>query len=40
MDAHYEQVMAARQKLADGPPRAYFAYSTILDPAAFRRAVR
>jgi len=35
VDAHYEQVMAARQRLADGPPRAYFAYSTILDPAAF-----
>ncbi len=35
MDAHYEQVMAARERLADGPPRAYFAYSTILDPAAF-----
>lgn len=35
MDAHYEQVMAAREKLADGPSRAYFAYSTILDPAAF-----
>ena len=35
MDSHYEQVMAAREKLADGPPRAYFAYSTVLDPAAF-----
>jgi len=35
VDAHYEQVMAAREGLADGPPRAYFAYSTILDPAAF-----
>jgi AIG2-like family len=35
VDAHYEQVMAARERLADGPPRAYFAYSTILDPAAF-----
>ena len=35
MDAHYEQVMAARQRLAEGPPRAYFAYSTILDRAAF-----
>ena len=35
MDAHYEQVMAAREGLADGPPRAYFAYSTVLDPAAF-----
>ena len=35
MDAHYEQVMAARERLADGPPRAYFAYSTVLDAAAF-----
>ncbi|HVP62182.1 MAG TPA: gamma-glutamylcyclotransferase [Myxococcaceae bacterium] len=35
MDAHYEQVMAARERLAAGPPRPYFAYSTVLDPAAF-----
>jgi gamma-glutamylcyclotransferase len=35
MDAHYEQVMSAREQTADGPPRLYFAYSTILDPAAF-----
>ena len=35
MDGHYEQVMAARERLGDGPPRAYFAYSTVLDPAAF-----
>ncbi len=35
MDAHYEQVMAARERLDEGPPRAYFAYSTILDRAAF-----
>lgn len=35
MDAHYEQVMAARERLEEGPPRAYFAYSTILDRAAF-----
>jgi hypothetical protein len=35
VDAHYEQVMAARERLAEGPPRAYFAYSTVLDPAAF-----
>jgi len=27
--------MAAREKLEDGPPRLYFAYSTVLDPAAF-----
>jgi len=35
VDAHYDQVMAARERLEDGPPRAYFAYSTVLDPAAF-----
>jgi AIG2 family protein len=35
VDAHYEQVMSAREKLGEGPPRAYFAYSTVLDPAAF-----
>lgn len=35
MDAHYEQVMAERARAAEGPPRLYFAYSTILDPAAF-----
>ena len=35
VDAHYEQVMAARERLDEGPPRAYFAYSTILDRAAF-----
>jgi len=35
VDSHYEQVMAAREKLGDGPPRPYFAYSTVLDPAAF-----
>lgn len=35
MDAHFEQVMAAREALGEGPPRAYFAYSTVLDPAAF-----
>ena len=35
VDAHYEQVMAARERLGDGPSRAYFAYSTVLDPAAF-----
>ena len=35
MDGHYEQVMAARERLGEGPPRAYFAYSTVLDPAAF-----
>ena len=35
MDNHYEQVMAARARAAEGPPRLYFAYSTVLDPAAF-----
>jgi gamma-glutamylcyclotransferase len=35
VDAHYEQVMAARERLENGPPRAYFAYATVLDPAAF-----
>jgi len=35
VDGHYEQVMVARERLGDGPPRAYFAYSTVLDPAAF-----
>jgi gamma-glutamylcyclotransferase len=35
MDAHYDQVMAARARAAEGAPRLYFAYSTILDPAAF-----
>lgn len=35
MDAHYEQVMAARAQAKEGAPRLYFAYSTVLDPAAF-----
>jgi AIG2-like family len=35
MDAHYDQVMAARARASEGAPRLYFAYSTILDPAAF-----
>lgn len=34
MDAHYDQVMAAREKAGQGVRR-YFAYSTILDRAAF-----
>ena len=34
MDAHYDQVMKKREG-AGGPPRLYFAYSTILDRAAF-----
>ena len=35
MDAHYDQVMAARAKAQGSGERAYFAYSTILDRAAF-----
>lgn len=35
MDAHYDQVMAARARAKEGAPRLYFAYSTILDAAAF-----
>ena len=34
MDAHYDQVMKAREK-ADPTTRLYFAYSTILDREAF-----
>jgi cation transport regulator ChaC len=35
MDAHYDQVMKARAAAAGTPTRFYFAYSTILDRAAF-----
>jgi gamma-glutamylcyclotransferase len=36
MDSHYDQVMQQREKTAgEGPARQYFAYSTILDRAAF-----
>ena len=35
MDAHYDQVMAARAKASGSGERTYFAYSTILDRAAF-----
>ena len=35
MDAHYDQVMKARATLAGAPERLYFAYSTVLDRAAF-----
>jgi len=35
MDAHHEQVERARRAAASDPPRKYFAYSTILDRAAF-----
>lgn len=34
MDAHYDQVMEARAKAGQGTKR-YFAYSTVLDAAAF-----
>lgn len=34
MDAHYDQVMDAREKAGQGT-KLYFAYSTILDRAAF-----
>ena len=34
MDSHYDQVMRQRAA-ASGPSRRYFAYSTILDRAAF-----
>lgn len=35
MDAHYDQVMKAREQSSDRPARLYFAYSTILDREAF-----
>ncbi len=35
MDAHYDQVMAARAQAQGSGERAYFAYSTILDRDAF-----
>ena len=35
MDSHSGQVARARQSAAGSPPRVYFAYSTILDRAAF-----
>ncbi len=35
MDAHYDQVMAARSRAEGASERSYFAYSTILDRAAF-----
>jgi gamma-glutamylcyclotransferase len=35
MDAHYDQVMAARSRAEGAAQRLYFAYSTILDRAAF-----
>ena len=35
MDSHYDQVMQQRDQAGQGPARLYFAYSTILDRAAF-----
>jgi gamma-glutamylcyclotransferase len=35
MDSHYDQVQQLRTKSKGAPPRLYFAYSTILDRAAF-----
>lgn len=35
MDSHYDQVMKAREQAGADAPRRYFAYSTILDRAAF-----
>jgi hypothetical protein len=35
MDSHYDQVMKAREAADASAPRLYFAYSTILDRAAF-----
>jgi hypothetical protein len=34
-DSHTDQVARARAQMANAPARKYFAYSTILDPAAF-----
>ena len=35
MDEHYRMVMEARERAGAGPKRLYFAYSTVLDRAAF-----
>ncbi len=35
MDAHHDQVQRARAAARGGAPRLYFAYSTVLDRAAF-----
>jgi len=35
MDSHYDQVIKARQESQNAAPRLYFAYSTVLDRAAF-----
>lgn len=35
MDAHYDQVMKAREQSTASPSKLYFAYSTVLDSSAF-----
>jgi gamma-glutamylcyclotransferase len=35
MDSHHDMVMRERERAQDAPPVRYFAYSTILDRAAF-----
>ncbi|HEX8436697.1 MAG TPA: gamma-glutamylcyclotransferase, partial [Archangium sp.] len=35
MDSHYDQVMKARNQAETAASKLYFAYSTILDRAAF-----
>jgi len=35
MDAHYDQVMKAREQSSDAAERLYFGYSTVLDREAF-----
>jgi hypothetical protein len=35
MDAHYDQVMNARERIAGTGTRLYFGYTTVLDRAAF-----
>jgi gamma-glutamylcyclotransferase len=37
MDSHHDQVQQLRAQAKDQPPRLYFAYSTILDRAAFEQ---
>ena len=35
MDSHFDMVMRERERAASAPPLLYFAYSTVLDRAAF-----
>ncbi|MBL7671169.1 MAG: gamma-glutamylcyclotransferase [Bdellovibrionaceae bacterium] len=37
MDAHYTQVMKAREAIVDTQPRLYFAYSGVLDRVEFEK---